>query len=407
MNVFLLLATTLSSFFILSSESEKPKAVIVMSLDGIGYQQLQKIDGGFTTVNQVTPLKPGNPSLTFPGHATLATGVSPAQHGVFLNRLSGADYSFIQSKEDSELYSGLADRLRVPPIWFFAKQQGLEVFIHQWAMSKGQWCGNDIRDNADQDFSYEDVTIEKTTSITLEKIKNWNKQKNLLIYSYGVGLDQLGHIHGPFATETVNEWQNIKSKLDSFISDIKTFANESNIDVSLYIVSDHGMYENWFSESIDIKHYLQIKGFPDDIPFAARPKVFAFPGYTLSQEQLSILMTDFKIVQAPNGLLAFQPKSEDQVFSIVPQSDDCSEQSTDTPYLWTKCKIFGGGHHVYKETVHQSHLDGIFWQPIGKKRPAPHLQTDLVPLVASDLNIDISKQNEYKACEIRKIETTE
>ncbi len=75
-----------AALFLLASPAAAAKAVIVLSMDGVGFKQLATIDPAFVTASSVTAVRPPFPSQTFPSHSTLATGVSPALHGVLANR---------------------------------------------------------------------------------------------------------------------------------------------------------------------------------------------------------------------------------------------------------------------------------------------------------------------------------
>src|SRR6476620_2592415 len=77
--------------------AEKPRKVILLSLDGAGAEMLHQLHqegalsaGGFESFfrdGQVADrMLPGNPTITAVNHISLATGYPPAQTGIVSNR---------------------------------------------------------------------------------------------------------------------------------------------------------------------------------------------------------------------------------------------------------------------------------------------------------------------------------
>jgi len=75
----------------------------------------------------VTPVFP---SVTYPGHASLVTGVSPARHGVLFNMIwspTGAPSRWYEEAKD----------LRAPPLWEIARAAGLTTAAISWPSTLG------------------------------------------------------------------------------------------------------------------------------------------------------------------------------------------------------------------------------------------------------------------------------
>ena len=70
----------------------------------------------------VTPVFP---SVTYPGHASIVTGVSPARHGVLFNRIGSP------TGGPSRWYEEAKD-LRAPPLWEIAHAAGLTTAAVSW-----------------------------------------------------------------------------------------------------------------------------------------------------------------------------------------------------------------------------------------------------------------------------------
>lgn len=70
------------------------------------------------------------PSVTYPGHATIATGVRPARHGV------GFNVMFDPKGGRSRWYEEAAD-LKAPPLWDWARAAGLTTAAVSWPSTLG------------------------------------------------------------------------------------------------------------------------------------------------------------------------------------------------------------------------------------------------------------------------------
>ncbi len=70
------------------------------------------------------------PTLTYPSHASIATGVRPARHGILFNLL------FQHAGERGRWYEEAAD-LRAPPLWVWARAAGLTTAAVSWPVTVG------------------------------------------------------------------------------------------------------------------------------------------------------------------------------------------------------------------------------------------------------------------------------
>ncbi len=93
-NILLLLFFIGYSFYGLAQDSNKPKLVVGVIIDQMGFDQLYKYqdrygETGFKLINEGFNFKNANvnyiPSETAPGHASIYTGTTPAYHGIIGN----------------------------------------------------------------------------------------------------------------------------------------------------------------------------------------------------------------------------------------------------------------------------------------------------------------------------------
>jgi predicted AlkP superfamily pyrophosphatase or phosphodiesterase len=71
------------------------------------------------------------PTLTYPSHTSLVTGVNPAKHGIFGNR------SFDPLEDDLDGWRWYAEDILVDPIWRVAERQGLKTALIHLPVSVG------------------------------------------------------------------------------------------------------------------------------------------------------------------------------------------------------------------------------------------------------------------------------
>lgn len=71
------------------------------------------------------------PSVTYPAHATIATGVLPQHHGIFHNR------QFDPLEKKLEEWFWYAEELKSPPLWELASTRGLRTGLIGWPVTVG------------------------------------------------------------------------------------------------------------------------------------------------------------------------------------------------------------------------------------------------------------------------------
>jgi len=122
-------------------QSQSPKrAVLLISLDGLRPDYVTQADrhglkiphlrrlmeeGAHASVRGVLP------SVTYPSHTTLVTGVAPAMHGVYSNR------PFDRSPRPGEVWYWFADYIRVPTLWDAASGAGYVTGSVSWPVTVG------------------------------------------------------------------------------------------------------------------------------------------------------------------------------------------------------------------------------------------------------------------------------
>jgi len=127
-----------------SSERTKPYLVLV-SLDGFRFDYAQKYGAPYLTSLgkrrlAADGLIPSYPSLTFPNHYSIVTGLYPEHHGIvrmsFYDSVLGKHFSYREPKAatDGTWYRGT-------PLWVLAEKQGMRTACFFWPGSEAEIDG--------------------------------------------------------------------------------------------------------------------------------------------------------------------------------------------------------------------------------------------------------------------------
>jgi predicted AlkP superfamily pyrophosphatase or phosphodiesterase len=126
-----------------SAAADKDRHVIVVSLDGMAAYLLDDPKAPLATVRKLARegsfveggMKVSNPSVTWPNHTTLVTGVRPEKHGVLANGVLVRGAAGVPVKTDPK--RDQADLVRVPTIIEVAHAAGLTTGEINWPCTRG------------------------------------------------------------------------------------------------------------------------------------------------------------------------------------------------------------------------------------------------------------------------------
>lgn len=150
------------------STGDGPAVVVWISIPGFRGDYLEKAETPF--FDKVVEagagsnkLRPNFPCLTFPAHATMATGVTPDKHGIVADLIRVAEGEVVTEPTDPAL-------LEAEPIWTTASRQGIVTLVHDWPLSQNQ-----TGDNVAASF-LDSYDAEATDEARLNKVlEEWRK----------------------------------------------------------------------------------------------------------------------------------------------------------------------------------------------------------------------------------------
>lgn len=232
---------------------ERP-TVVVISFDALAYRFLDRdtlpnfravIAGGVRA-----PFLPEFPSKTFPNHYSMATGLTPGEHGIAINSffdpVRGATFSKA-TVTDGSWFGG-------EPIWVSAENAGVHTAAYFWTGTEAE-----IHGRRPSHFHLFDPTV--SDSVKIVEVMHWLRQPDAdrphLIMIYSPVVDVPGHKYGPDGRETfagVRQADRTLGVLRDSLSKLPP------LRIDLIVVSDHGLSFVPHEHDIDLDSLLPIKG---------------------------------------------------------------------------------------------------------------------------------------------------
>lgn len=209
--------------------------VILISIDGFRADYLRR--GVSPNLDRLAeegasgPMRPSFPSVTFPNHYTLVTGLHPDHHGIVGNRFIDAGLGrFTMAGKETGWWD------QAEPIWITAERAGLRTATMFWPGSETEIGG--LRPTYWRSF---DQTVSSVDRVG--QVLSWQglpaAERPRLTTLYFDIVDTAGHHYGPEASET----RDAVAEIDAAIGRLMEGLQRRDLidDTVLIIVSDHGM----------------------------------------------------------------------------------------------------------------------------------------------------------------------
>lgn len=242
-----------------SVEQQEKPYVILISIDAFRWDLADKYQAKNLiklreSGVQAEFLKPSYPSLTFPNHYTIATGLYPSHHGVvdniFYDKARNITFRRADKKMavDSSWYNG-------KPLWVLAEQQKMLSAIFYWPGSEISTEG--IKPTYLYNYS-EIIPVDRR----IEIVKNWlelpSEKRPHFIALYFPQVDKAAHAHTADSEETRAAVQIV----DAAVGKLFAVAEKTGLPVNFIVLSDHGMaaIDNNntipLPKAIDLDHFI-------------------------------------------------------------------------------------------------------------------------------------------------------
>jgi alkaline phosphatase D len=240
---------------------EKKPYVVLVSLDGFRYDYAARYGAknlqAIATQGASAPdgMVPVYPSITFPNHYSIVTGLYPEHHGIvgmtFYDPKRKQRYAFNDpaANGDGSWYGGV-------PLWSLAEKQGMRSACFFWPGSEAEIAGQRPSYYLHFDDHYPDEA-------RIQQVISWlhlpAAQRPHFITLYYSNVDHAGHEFGPDAPQTAEAVR----RVDDLVGLLEARLKELNLPIDLFVVSDHGM-ENIAGNWIDLDHFADLSAFQTD-----------------------------------------------------------------------------------------------------------------------------------------------
>lgn len=216
-------------------------SVLLVSIDGlradvVGSGRMPALDAVARRGVHAQWMNPSYPTLTFPNHYTLVTGLRPDHHGIVNNTMRdpvlGEFRHKGESSRDGRWYGG-------EPIWATLQRQGGIAATMFWPGSEAQVAGQRPRH-----FRRFDPAINPAQRV--DQVLAWfdlpPRQRPGLMVMYFEQVDVAAHHAGTFSADALDAMHAVDAALARLLAGLEARHLRASTDV--VVVSDHGMADS-------------------------------------------------------------------------------------------------------------------------------------------------------------------
>jgi predicted AlkP superfamily pyrophosphatase or phosphodiesterase len=247
-------ASAQSSLVLISIDGLRPDYVLEASKYGLRIPNLRRLvtEGAYATaVYGVTP------TVTYPSHTTILTGVSPAKHGIYSNN------TFDPLNKNQQGWYWYAEDIKAPTLWSKASEAGMTTANIHWPVSVGApitynlpqiWRTGlpddrkmvralatkglltDMESKLGPYADGIDETLEgdETRGRFAVYLIEWKKPR--FTTAYFTALDHVQHASGPFSPESLATLE----RIDAIVGSVRAAAEKADPKAVTAVISDHG-----------------------------------------------------------------------------------------------------------------------------------------------------------------------
>jgi predicted AlkP superfamily pyrophosphatase or phosphodiesterase len=288
---FALLVVGLFTGHAIAADASRAPIVILVSIDGLAAYNFDDPLADVPTLRwmaangaRAESMQTVFPSVTWPTHTTLVTGVSPGRHGVLANGY----FDRTQGKKIPLLPDPLFDKeeiVKVPTIYDVAQRAGLKTSGVNWPASRNarhlNWQVPDVGDQAIYEkASTPSLVAElKAKGVPLEKQGEWAKAGNVgkpmrdwmytriaehilqthrpnLLVIHFVTVDSFAHNHGGRSPEVRWAANDTDRRVRELIDTVKAAGLADR--TTFFVTADHGFAD--YNKNINVNVLLRSKG---------------------------------------------------------------------------------------------------------------------------------------------------
>ena len=343
------------------SQQEKPY-VILISADGFRYDYIDKYEApnlrrlsgkGVRAASMI----PSYPSVTFPNHYTVATGMYPSHHGLVYNqyydRSRNQTYNMGDRKavEDGSWYGGV-------PLWVLAEQQGMLSASYHFVGTEAPVLG--IYPTYWYKFN-DNIDIDRRIATVVDWLQKPAAERPHFISFYFSNTDHAGHMFGPDANET----KEAVAFVDASIGKLNEAVRKTGLPVNFVFVADHGMaavdtaYRMDIGARVDTNQFV-IRGGGTSLHLYAKDPSYIQPLY----EKLKREVDQYQVYLKKDIPASWHYSTTDDRFNRI---GDILVVPVYPKVLSSGTRRIVPGAHGFDPKIKEMHATFLAWGPAIKK----------------------------------------
>lgn len=370
-----------------STEQQKKPYVLLISADGFRYDlamryQAKNLLGLSASGVEATSMKPSFPSLTFPNHYSIVTGLYPAHHGIvdnrFYDKIKNRFYSISNKKEvgDGSWYGGV-------PLWSLAEQQNMLAASFFWVGSEAE-IG---QKRPTRYYKYNELfSIDKKLQILRDWLSLSDESRPHFITFYLPEPDHEIHANGVYSMQA----KNAVLEVDSIIGEINKIVLASGLPINTLFVSDHGF------ANVDTTSTLSLPSIVDTSKFLISYGSTLIQLYAKNKKD--ILPTYELVKKQADGYKVFLKENMPKEWHYG-TADDRLDRIGDIVFLADESRIFWSkgnkvaGAHGYDNTKQEMQATFYAWGPAFRENIKINNfeNIHIYPLIAQILGLKITQ----------------
>ncbi len=231
--------------------------VIMISVDGYRWDYpdlystpaIRRLLGSGVRAERLLPVFP---TLTFPNHYTLVTGLAPGQHGIVGNEFPAGERRYAlgdrEAVEDGSYYLGA-------PLWNLAEFQGMVAASFFWVGSEADIQG--VRPTHWRRYDG-DIPNEERVDQVIAWVAEPAETRPRLITLYFSDVDSWSHYRGVGSPEFHEALNGIDRALGRLLDGIEALPHGD--DVYILLVSDHGQTGFYDAPPFILEDHVSLDG---------------------------------------------------------------------------------------------------------------------------------------------------
>lgn len=222
-----------------TSRTPAPATVVLISIDGlrpndVTAQQMPHLNALGNDYVRADGMRPSYPSLTFPNHYTLVTGLRPDHHGIVNNTMEDPELGTFRLSKQDAVSDGRWWQAGTP-IWVSVSRAGQRAATMFWPGSEAEIHG--VRP-----WQWHPYDGNVSGAQRVQQVLSWLAQpaqeRPRFITLYFDEVDHASHNHGPDSNEARTARQQVDTELQQLFTGLQQQKQWQS--TNLIIVSDHG-----------------------------------------------------------------------------------------------------------------------------------------------------------------------